>query len=65
MDLDFGRDFNQREYWKYDIQVKMGILKVLQEIRNALDENPFEEPPPPEELAKEDYHETIARQLKE
>ena len=34
-EVDFGRDFNRREYWKYDIQVKMGILKVLQDIRDA------------------------------
>ena len=58
MDVDFGRDFNQREYWVYDIKVKMAILKVLQEIRGgkAGDVDLREEPV--------DYHEDIARQLK-
>ena len=59
MELDFGRDFNQREYWKYDIQVKMAILQVLQEIRDGkLGDMDYSEEP-------EDYHADIARQLKE
>jgi hypothetical protein len=58
MDVDFGKDFNQREYWKYDIQVKMGILKVLQEIRDGKQGTAdFSEQPV-------DYHSEIARQLK-
>jgi hypothetical protein len=58
MKPDFGKDFNQREYWKYDIQVKMAILQVLQEIRDgrAGTADYREEPV--------DYHEEIARQLK-
>jgi hypothetical protein len=59
MDVDFGKDFNQREYWVYDIKVKMAILKVLQEIRERIgygNESPLEED-------HKDYHSTIAEQL--
>ena len=34
--IDFGKEFNQREYWKYHLQILMGTYGVLKKIGDNL-----------------------------
>jgi hypothetical protein len=35
--IDLGKDFNQREYWKYQLQILMGIYGALNRIAKSLE----------------------------
>ena len=36
-EIDLGRDFNQREYWKYQLRILLGIYSALKRIADSLD----------------------------
>jgi hypothetical protein len=36
-DIDLGKDFNQREYWKYQLKILLGIYSQIKRVADNLE----------------------------